>query len=188
LVAILTEHEVKPTAVVVDSSWDTTNIYALCLRRGFNAVKADDKTSWPWEDGTLRFYNTPRPLCMVAGAPPCRPDDPSAEPDFWLYSKYVAMERLVYLRQSKALKYEIPTDVSSDFIEQFDSWSVEVVRQKDGQVKMKWQQKRDDDHLFQCAAGILPLVDLVGIFTVGPQPDSPVSESENQSQPEAIEV
>ena len=165
LVATLTEHEVKPICTVVDSSWDATRIYAMCLRRGFNAVKADDKMYWRWEDGSERFYCEPRPLCMVANAAPSQPDDPSSEPDFWLYSKYVSMERLVYLRQSKEIKYEIPIDVSTDFIEQFDSWKVEVIRMKDGQSKMKWRQTRDDDHLFQCAAGILPVVDLMGIFT-----------------------
>lgn len=184
LVAILKDHDVKPICTTIDSSWDTTNIYNLCLRRGFNAVKADDKNSWRWEDGTERFYAEPRPLCMMTNSPPSSPDDPSAEPDFFLYSKYVSMERLVYLRQSKEVAYEIPSDVSEDFVSQFDSWSVEVIRQNDGQIKMKWKQKRDDDHLFQAAAGILPMVDLVGIFTVGLLP--PVAVIENQLQPEGV--
>jgi hypothetical protein len=165
MVAVLNEHEVKPICTALDSSWDTTFVYTICLRYGFNAVKAEDKTEWPWPDGTRRFYCEPRPLCMVANTPPARPDNPMAEPDFWLFSKYVAMERVVFMRQSKAGKYEIPTDVSNDFVEQFDSWDVQPVPQKDGQVNMKWRKTRDDDHLFQCAAMIIPMVDLANGFS-----------------------
>lgn len=183
LVAVLNDHGVKPICVTVDTSWDTTNMYNLCLRRGYNGCKADDKSYWKWEDGSERFYAEPRPLCMIANAPISQPDDPSAEPDFFLYSKYVTMERLIYLRQSKEVKFEIPSDVSEDFVNHFDSWELEIIRQRDGQSKMKWRQKRDDDHLFQCGAGVLVMADLAGVFTgVG----ASIPNSDNQSQPEAI--
>lgn len=163
LVATLKAHEVKPVEVVLDSSADAQRIYAFCLRHGFNALKADDKLAWNWEDGTQRFYSQPRPLCAVANSPPSQ-QDPALEPMFWLISKFTAMERLIFLRQSKAVRYEIPADVSKEFLEQFDSWTVEVIRQRDGQSKMKWKQVRDDDHLFQCACGILSMVDLLDGF------------------------
>lgn len=183
LVAILNEHGVTPISVAVDSGWDTPNIYSLCLRRGFNAVKSDDKLYWRWEDGTERFYDRQKPLFIQANAMPCRPDDPSSEPDFILYSKYVTMERLIYMQQSKEIKYEIPADVSDDFTSHFNSWTVEQVRQKDGQTVMKWRQTRDDDHLFQCAAGILPFADLAGIFMGIGTPQPP---AENQPEPETV--
>jgi hypothetical protein len=181
LVAVLKDHNVKPICTIVDTSWDTTNMYNLCLRRGFNGVKAEDKNYWDHEDGTQRFYSETRSLFTIANALPSQLDDPSLEPDFWLYSKMVAMERLVFLRQSKEVTYEIPSDVSEDFLTQFDSWSYEVVRKKDGQIEMRWKPKRDDDHLWQCAAGILPLADLVGVFNgIGTPPPLPVTETESE--------
>ena len=111
----------------------------------------------------------------MANTPPSQ-QDPALEPCFWLISKYVSMERLVYLRQSKLIRYEVPSDVSPAFLEHFDSWTVEVLRQKDGQSKMKWRQIRDADHLFQCAAGILSMVDLLGGFDgAGGMPHVPQS-------------
>ena len=161
--------------VCVDSSWDTERIYALCLKHGWNAIKADDKLYWPWEDGSLRFYSEPRPLFEVANCPPSQAD-PATEPQFWLVSKYVGMERLTLLRQSPLVRYEIPADVSPDFVEQFDSWKLEIIRQKDGQNKQKWRQLHDADHLFQCACYILSMCDLMDLIdaiasmTQQPQP------------------
>jgi hypothetical protein len=162
--AVLKQHEVKPCCVVVDTSWNATYVYNVCLKYGYNAVKVDEKPGWPWEDGSFRFYSEPRPLFMVASAPPSRNDNVD-EPQFWHVSKYTGMERLIFIRQSPKVKYEIPVDVSPEFLQHFDSWSLELIRQKDGQPKMKWRQMRDDDHLFQCGVYIISMIDLLGAFT-----------------------
>ncbi len=189
LIATLRLHEVKPMNVAVDSGWDTTNIRNLCLHEGFNAVHAQDTKSqkhyWEWPDGSTRFYSEPQLICMILNVAPVSPDDPMLEPESWLYSKHVAMERLVFLRQSKEIKYEIPNDVSQEFLEQFDSWDVEVVRTPDGRTKMQWIPKHDNDHLYQCAAGILVMVDRTGIFAgVGM---APAIEQPN-TEPEVVTV
>lgn len=167
LVATLRDLDVKPICVVVDSSWNAPYIYSLCLKHGWNCLKVDEKNEWKWADGANRFYSEPRPLFMVANQPPSQPD-PALEPLFWQVGKYAIMERLVYLRQSKAVKYEIPSDVSDDFVTHFDSWSLAMERKRDGQMVTKWTQSRDDDHLWQCAGYILSMVDLAdGFVNVG---------------------
>jgi hypothetical protein len=163
LVATLRDLQVTALSVVADSSWDSVYMYDLCLRHGWNCIKVDEKNEWRWEDGVTRFYSEPRPLIMIANRPPSQAD-PALEPMFWQLGKYSAMERLVYLRQAKSVKYEIPSDVSDDFIQQFDSWSLEVEHKKDGQLVNKWKQLRDDDHLYQCAAYVLSLIDLADGF------------------------
>lgn len=179
LVSHLRELEVKPICVVADSGWDAVYMYNLCLKHGWNCLKPDEKNEWKWEDGVSRFYSEPRPLCMVANQPPSQ-EDPSLEPLFWQIGKYAAMERLMYLRQSKVVKYEIPEDVSDEFVTQFDSWQLDMERKRDGQMVAKWKQLRDADHLFQCGGYVLSLVDMadgfanVGGVTLDKPADAPI--------------
>lgn len=164
LVAVFKDHEVMPSAVILDSSWSTAHVYQLCLAHGYYAVKGEDTDLFSGhEDGSRKIYSPPKPLHAMVNQPPVYPYQlvrgehiPNAqEPMFIRYSKFGLMNRVAWLRSSPMVNFEIPSDVSKDFVSHMDSWQLEPrPNQKTLQVEQQWRQRRDRDDLLQCVCYI----------------------------------
>jgi len=168
----INEHEVKPLLVAVDSSHDSANVYQFCLRHGFNAVKVSGREPgspmaryFKHEDGSQRIFSVPKPLYELIGQPPAR-DNPDEEPEFWHISLFGALDRLHYIRNSDAVNYEIPSDVSKDFLEHLESWETQNRRvARTGEMVPQWVQVKKRDDLLWCAACLcvqFEMAELVG--------------------------
>ncbi len=172
VVDILKRHEVCPRHVVVDSGDDTTHVYQFCLRYGYNAIKGgrdaffSHEIADPKGKGTIsvkRIYSPERPLHAMLGAPPtCA--DPGDEPQFWLYSKSGIRDRLHWLRGSKEIRWEVPSDVSDDYQAHMEAEVMEEDRDSRGYSVTVWKQIRDRNDLFVCECYIAMLMDMAGLI------------------------
>ena len=179
LVATVKDHGVEPLCVTIDSSWNPSAIYALCFKHGFCCIKVEGRDAsgasqtFVHEDGSRHIYSEPVPLHEMLGQAPTR-EDPAQEPMFWHAAKFGMMERLNYVRSCKELRFEIPADVSDDFKLHFDSWEQVITRNaRTNQPMPGWKQKRNDDHLYQCACYSCMMAVADGLLTLGPELPEP---------------
>ncbi len=159
VVGTLKEHEVKPLLVAVDSSFDSSNVYGFCLRHGFNAIKISGREPgtpfaryFKHDDGSSRIFSPPKQLCEAIGQPPSKEDE-SLEPDFWFVSLFGALDRLAFVRNAELVNYEIPSDISKEFLEHMESWEKQdKAVPKTGEIVGQWRQVRKRDDLLWCSA------------------------------------
>jgi len=169
--ATISEHGINPLCVAVDSSHDSGYVYGFCLKHGYNAVKvAGREAGTPFtryfkhDDGCQRIFSVPKPLHQLIGQPPCR-DDPDEEPEFWHISLYGSLERLHYLRNSPAVKWEVPADVSADFLAHLESWEHQTRKiARTNEVVPQWVQVKKRDDLLWCSACIATQAEMAEII------------------------
>lgn len=170
---VLKRHDVKPLDVTADSGWDTSHVYSFCLQNGFCCIKVEGSTeagasrTFAHPDDSRRIYSPPEPLHKVLGLPPTR-EDPAQEPRFWHISKWGAMERFGYVRASKELRWEVPSDVSEDFKQHLESWMVDSVQNaRTGELRPTWRQLRERDDLYQLCCYSCVCAEMDGLIGVG---------------------
>jgi phage terminase large subunit GpA-like protein len=170
-------HDVCPRHVVVDSGDDTTHVYQFCLRHGFNAIKGgrgdmyahevlDPSDSKGRKTITVkRIFSQEKPLHEMLNMPPTQalPED---EPQFWLYQKAGIRDRLHYLRASKEIPWEVPSDVSSDYMAHMEAEVIEKRRDARGYDVTEWVQIRDRNDLFVCECYIAMLMEMAGLIGI----------------------
>ena len=157
LAQTIQEHKVVPTCVVLDSGWDTTNVYQVCLRNGYSAIKGEPIALFAHPSEGKKIYSVEKPLHSMVNRPPIYDyllvnmvyvPNPF-EPMFWHYSKLGAFERLEWLRSSPDIKLIIPSDVSQDFISHMGSWIRDEKEKKDSSERVtQWKQTRERDDLY----------------------------------------
>lgn len=183
----MNDHEVKPLLVAVDSSHDSAYVYGFCLKHGYNAVKVAGREPgtpiaryFKHDDGSQRIFSVPKPLHELIGQPPSR-EDADSEPEFWHLSLYGSLERLHYIRHSDAVHYEIPSDVSQDFLSHLESWETQDRKvARTGEQVPTWVQVKKRDDLLWCAACIAvqaEMAELIGA-TVTQHETTPSPESQ----------
>lgn len=126
VVDVLKRHDVQPHHVVADSGDDTTHVYFFCFRHGFHAIKGSKVASFAHDDGndgiSQKIFGVEKPLhTMLPGDHAPKYDYVNGAPDprepmFWMYSKHGIAERLHWIRAGGALKHEVPSDVSEDYL------------------------------------------------------------------------
>lgn len=159
------DHELVPSCVILDSGWNATHVYQLCLTYGYYCVKGEDTELFSGhEDGGKKIYSPPKPIHAMRNQPPRFPykmtkagaiPDPQ-EPMFIRYSKYGLLEKVAWVRTSKTVEFEVPEDVSEDFKGHMDAWRLE--KRKDPRTRKEvpqWVQRRDRDDLLMCLGYIL---------------------------------
>jgi Phage terminase large subunit (GpA) len=157
----IAEHGVTPLCVAVDSSHDSAAVYQFCLSHGYNAVKVAGREPgtpiaryFKHPDGSERIFSFPKPLWELIGTAPSR-EDPNLEPEFWHLSLFGALDRLHYIRNSDSIIYEVPKDVSQDFLAHMESWEMENKRiARTNETVPQWVQRRRRDDLLWCACCI----------------------------------
>lgn len=194
LVQTIKRHELKPSAVVVDSGWDRTHVYSLCLEHQWNALKGEGKTLFSHEDGSRRIYSVFTPLHAMFNRPAVYPyiyskkldkkvPDPR-EPRYWRYLKSGIMERTEWIRAEDAkhrahasgvedaipglVKLDIPADVSEDFLSHMASW--EFTERKipgSDEIVPALRQVRTRDDLYQCFGYVAMLCEMAELIGAG---------------------
>lgn len=159
---------------VADSGWDSINVYRLCYRYGFNAIKGASKsdlfrheskdengeivvTHRIFEQGNKLVFQMlgimkPR-YSFIDGEP-----DPD-EPRFFQYSKNGIRDRLNWLR-SGVVRWDVPSDVSQDYQEHMESEKL-----RDGKWVKRAEHARND--LFVCEAYIALQMEQQGVIGLG---------------------
>ncbi|MGC3961310.1 MAG: phage terminase large subunit family protein [Verrucomicrobiota bacterium] len=165
-VETLKRHEVPPSAVVVDSGDDTRHVYAFCLRHGYNAIKgADNEFSHP--DGTKKIFSVEKPLHALINAPNTRAN-PNEEPMFWHYSKFGIRDRWNWMRKqgNEVVTWETPGDVSKDYVLHMAAEELVEKRNKDGEIRNEWIQRKDRNDLFVCTCYAAMQIEMCGWLEV----------------------
>jgi hypothetical protein len=162
--AVMKRHDVQPSCVVCDSGDDTVHVYQFCLEHGFSAIKGSDNELFAHKD-SRRIFGQEQPLHLMINQPRTRAN-PFEEPQFWFYSKSGIMNRLAWLRASPVVRYEVPGDVSKEFVEHMDSWSLDEMTKKSGslQVQRVWRQHKTRDDLYFCACYLAMLFEMAGFI------------------------
>lgn len=193
LVKTFERHTVSPVGVVLDASWNPDSVYALAFQNGYNALKGAGGDLFNHPDGSRKIFSVETPLHKMMGERPPKhsyvmrhnpetkqveqvPDD--AEPQFWRYNKAGIMDRALWFRTAKECWLEVPSDVSEEFKEAFDSWSCEIKVVAGTNEKVpQWRQLRDNDHLWQCLAYSVMLCEKYGIIGSGELQETPKVET-----------
>jgi hypothetical protein len=168
LVAAFQEHEVQSNCVILDSGWDTANVYALCMDRGYYALKSEgDQLFAGHPDGGKKVYSPPKPLhTMLANMGPKHEYVPyqgslephPQEPMFLHVAKYPLMDFFNWMRQAPHVEFVVPEDVSADFHAHLSAWIAEDGKNKRGELVRQWRQLKDRDDLYQCCCYIALLM------------------------------
>lgn len=161
LVATMNRHEVDPWLVGGDSGHAAKYIYNMCWKQGWYAFKGASGTEFFTHiDNSKRIYSPPRPLAPMASKdykydfitnPDLTTCPHPNEPMFILYSSYGLMDRVRWLRTSKDVVFEVPSDVSDDFKNHMEAWEVQQKAvSKTQRIEDVWVQLRKRDDLFKC--------------------------------------
>ncbi len=201
LVQTIKRHELMPSCVVVDSGWDTTHVYGLCLEHGWSAIKGEGRAPFSHPDGSRKIFSVEKPICEMINRPYSFPrvfdprkkewvPDPR-EPIFWHYLKAGIMERVEWMRAQDAkvraanpddpgiVMLDIPEDVSDDFKQHMNSWELTTKKSKQTNEEVPiFRQVRARDDLYQCFGYIAMLCEMACLIGSGAPDRSPEGQAE----------
>jgi hypothetical protein len=160
---VMKRHEVRPQCVVVDSGDDTTHVYQFCLRHKFSAIKGSSEPSFSHPDGSRKIFSPERPLHLMLNAPRVS-EDPLNEPLFWFYSKSGIRERLHWLRNGGAVKWEVPGDVSDDYKAHNESEELRERKLRSGETISEFIQVKPRNDLYVCEGYCAMLMEMAGFI------------------------
>ncbi len=178
-IEVLDDHGCLHRHGVADSGWDTTRIYQFCLKHGINAIKGEELPTFPHVEDTgdrdqfgepikvriSRVYEQERPLWKQANWPGPTQQNPIDEPVFFRYSKPGIRERLHFLRTSKHIKWEVPSDISDDYKKHMEAEQIEdKVSPSTGRREVIVKQLSKANHLLVCECYVALLMDFGGII------------------------
>ncbi|MEQ9823458.1 MAG: phage terminase large subunit family protein [Puniceicoccaceae bacterium] len=170
--ALREEFDVLPQLVWVDSGYRANEVYRMCARFGYTAIKGEDTNYYhhiiTYRDGrqtkkrkTREIYSEPIDIDVYEGTA----DQGRVYCPLILYSKQSIRDRLAWVRSAPGIRYEIPEDVSEDYKLHNDA---EVLREtqlpRTGQYVKVWVQMRRRNDLFVCEAYQVLQADVVGLL------------------------
>ena len=150
------KYGVEPRFVVVDSGDMTQEVYRLCARFGYNALKGEERGFYVHliEMGgrTAKVRRIFSPIHMVD---PHEGDHGGRagmqQVPLILYSKQEIRNRLAMIRSSSALKWEVPGDVSDEYKRHMESEEQQEFKDyRTAQRQFKWVQVAKRNDLFVC--------------------------------------
>lgn len=175
LVDAFERHQVPPPCVLLDSGWNAPHIYQLCLKHGFSCVKGEERGLYAHKDKSRKPYSPPKALHTMIGQPekyqyiPYMGElipDPR-EPLFFFYSKAGMMDRVAWLRTSKTVIFDVPGDVSEDFVAHMDAWQrVKKVNPSSQAIEQIWRKLRERDDLLQCFSYVALQLEDAGLIGI----------------------
>jgi hypothetical protein len=133
------------------------------MANGFNAIKGDAQDLFAHPDGGRKIYSPEKLLAAMLNAP-LSGREMIDEPLFWHYSKAGIRDRLHWLRTSGEVTWEVPDDVSRDYLNHMDA--EELIERKDrlGAIVKEWVQRKARNDLFVCECYIAMMADIGGFF------------------------
>lgn len=182
LLATLKDHAVDPWLTYVDSGDDTIEVYKLCARHGFNALKGDRVATFFNSQKKKRLpYNDEKGLWEMM--PIARPQYPRIkiaggqfsnhprEPLFIRYSAHGVREILFHLQNSERPPI-IPKDVSEDFRNHMKAEERMMKANPDGAMLPHWKcppKRRNDLFVCMCYQSMVAhMAGLVGAVDITP--------------------
>jgi hypothetical protein len=164
-IATIDRHECIRRHGVADSGFNATHVYQFCLKYGINAIKGSPEALFSHGKAGLKIFSVEKPLHQVLNAPPTR-EDPLDEPQFWFYSKVGIRDRLAWLRGGKAVRWEVPGDVSDDYQAHMEAEEQKEKKNSEGRTTIVWQQVKTRNDLFVCECYIAMLMEMAGLIGV----------------------
>lgn len=141
------KYKVKPQFVFVDAQYDTDQVYSACARMGWTALHGSGQKSFAYRkrngDIVHRAFT--------------RFQDATASHGGRARYAHFASDRIKDIlhahRIGKAAAWDIPDDVSQDFIKQIDSEiKKEMQNSKTRQIEYRWVKTRNNNHAWDVEA------------------------------------
>lgn len=140
-------YQVKPQCVFIDAQYDTDQVYSACARMNWTALHGSGKSSFPYrkkDGGVVHRAFT-------------RFQEASASQGGRARYAFFASDRIKDIlhahRTGKAGSWQIPDDVSKDFVKQIDSEiKKEIPNSKTKQVEYRWVKTRNNNHAWDVEA------------------------------------
>jgi hypothetical protein len=165
------KYSVYPEYVIVDSGHRSVDVYQMCARFEYSAIKGTENQSFPHilpsGEKVSRIYAPLQRKDPFIGDPSGRQGKRSIK--FILYSKQSIRDTLDYIR--KNTKWEVPDDVSDQYIKEMDAEEIRIKYTKNGEPKPEWCEiipgAPNDFFVCECyqALFVQVLVDVGGYFT-----------------------
>jgi phage terminase large subunit GpA-like protein len=165
------DYNVDPRLVLVDSGYKATEVYQMCYRYGFTAIKGEPRKSYthiiPDNTGSPRrverIYSPPADVDAFAGD--IRQRGGNAVAKLIRYSKEGIRDRLNSVRTARSVEWITPRDVSDDYRKHMEAEElIERTNKKTGNLEYTWVQNMKRNDLFVCECYNVLLAEMVGFF------------------------
>lgn len=167
LEALRLEHGVNPIMVAVDSGdgMTTIDVYRMCAKYGYIAIKGEDRASYSHPDPTRADAKIMRRFSPDQNAIVTGSDGVQYPVPLVLYSKQGIRDALYYLQLAPDFDFQIPSDVGADYRAHMESeklvdWHIP----KTGQRVKIWRQMKKRNDLFVCECYQALFADMLGII------------------------
>ena len=139
--------KIQPKMVFVDAQYDTDLVYSFCSSNDWTALHGSGQSSFTSKNNKGDIIH--RPFSRFSDA--ATTSGKRARYAFWASDRI--KDILHAHRTGQAASWEIPDDVSQEYLKQIDSESKrEVTNSKTKQVDFRWVKVRRDNHAWDCEA------------------------------------
>ena len=170
---IANENKVRTPYVMVDSGFNTTEVYAECVKRGqemviggrkywvgWTALNGDGGTDYKNPDGIRRYYQESKRDPQLHSNPAYR----GKYARLITWSNLSIKNILFHLRAGKGVKWISATN-DPEYEKQLNSERLEDVENlKTGLMEKRYEKKHNDNHLLDCEAQQVLAAYMVGIL------------------------
>ena len=180
LESLRAEYEVEPRFVMVDSGDQATQVYRQCAKYGYVAIKGEDREYYIHDvldnqgnviGKTQKIFS---PLQSVQAFFGDHDGGRPVDVPYVRYSKQQIRDVLDLIRASDAYDYEIPEDVSEDYLRHWDSEEKkEFHHPRTGEAFMLWVQDLKRNDLFVCECYQALFASIVGMVGSDPVVERP---------------
>jgi transcriptional regulator with XRE-family HTH domain/energy-coupling factor transporter ATP-binding protein EcfA2 len=158
IVALAERLKIRPRLVCIDAQFDSDEVYRWCAKMDWTALHGSGDEKFMHMVGNqkeFRFYSPTKRANLGRG----------------LFARYIfwasdpIKDKLYRLRRGAAEPWEIPSDVSADYVAQIDSEvKKDFIQPKTKQVTQRWQKIRRHNHLWDCEAMQVAVAMIVKLF------------------------
>jgi len=140
-------YKVTPKLVFVDAQYDTDQVYSACARMDWTALHGSGRESFPFKKQNGDVIHRPFTRFSDAAAPGV------GRARYAHWSSDRVKDILNAHRTGQAAAWEIPDDISPDFLRQIDSEvKREMVNAKTKQAEYRWVRIRNNNHAWDVMA------------------------------------
>lgn len=164
------EYETEARYVLMDSGYKATEVYQICARYGYTAIKGEDRGYYIHEVTDLRGRVLGKERKVFSPLQYVDPfigtkDQNRTKVVLMLYSKQGIRDRWHHLVNAEGFSWETPGDVSEDYklhmqSEELRDWH----KPRTGERFKVWFQVRKRNDLFVCECYQVLLADICGII------------------------
>jgi phage terminase large subunit GpA-like protein len=155
--------KVQPRLILVDAQFDSGEVYRWCAANDWTALHGSGDDRFYHNIGgqqEARYYSTKKRANLGR----------RVFARYYLWASDPVKDKLAALRRGAGESWEIPKDVSQDYIEQIDSEvKKDFIHPKTKQVTQRWQRVRRHNHLWDCEAMQVAAAMILQLFSGKPQ-------------------